>query len=158
MTAPRLAPALCVLALGLGLVLLLGAGPAPQLNYPADDAAYLDACYRTALGQCLGRDYTSPIGPAAILPTALAMRLGQHTVGALVTGSALVWLGGGWFAWWIARPRMSGWLAGGFALFTAGTAAAPYTLDSGSWRILSYGMLYNRLAWAALGLAAARRP
>jgi hypothetical protein len=155
MTAPRLAPALCAIALGLGLVLLLAAGPAPQLNYPADTANYLDACYRTALGQWLGRDYTSPIGPAAILPAALAMRLGQHTVGALVTGSVLVWLSGGLLAWWIARPRMSEWLAGGFALFTAGTAAAPYTLDFGSWRILSYGMLYNRLAWAALGLAAA---
>jgi hypothetical protein len=155
MTVPRLAPTLCAIALGLGLVLLLGAGPAPQLNYPADDAAYLDACHRTATGQWLGRDYTSPIGPAAILPTALAMRFGQHTVGALVTGSALVWLGGGLLAWWIARRRMNGWMAAGFALFTAGTAAAPYTLDFGSWRILSYGMLYNRLAWAALGLAAA---
>lgn len=155
MIVPRQAPALCAIALGLGLFLLLGAGPAPQLNYPADDATYLDACYRTATGQWLGRDYTSPVGPAAILPAALAMRLGQHTVGALVTGSVIVWLGGGLLAWWIARPRMPEWLAAGFALFTAGTAAAPYTLDFGSWRILSYGLLYNRLAWAALGLAAA---
>lgn len=142
-------------ALAFGATLLIAAGPAPQLIYPSDDAAYLDACQRASLGQWMGRDFSSPIGPAALLPTALAMKLGGATVNALVVGSALTWLAFGLLAWFTARPRMPAWLAAAFALFVAATAAAPYTLDAGSWRILSYGMLYNRLAWAALCVAAA---
>lgn len=141
-------------ALGLGAWLLLAAGPAPQLNYPSDVAAYLDACQRGALGQWLGRDFSSPIGPAALLPTVMAMQLVGSTVQALALGSALVWLAYGVVAWLAVRNRMPAWCALLFALFVAGTAAAPYTLDFGSWRILSYGMLYNRLAWAALCIAA----
>lgn len=138
----------------MGALLLWTAGPAPQLIYPSDDAAYLDATYRAASGQWMGRDFGSPIGPAAILATVLGMKIGGATVHALVTGSILTWLGYGLAAWLVARSRLPAWLAAGFTLFTAATAAAPYTLDFGSWRILSYGMLYNRLAWAALGIAA----
>jgi hypothetical protein len=141
-------------ALALGAFFLIAAGPAPQLLFPSDVAAYLDACHRAALGQWLGRDFNSPIGPAALLPAALAMRLGGATVDALAIGSAFTWLAYGILAWLTARPRMPSWLAGAFALFVAASAAAPYTLDFGSWRILSYGMLYNRLAWAALAIAA----
>jgi len=142
-------------ALAIGAGLLLGAGPAPQLIYPSDDATYLDACHRSTLGQWLGRDFSSPIGPAAILPTALAMKLSGTTVHALVTGAALTWLAYGALAWFTAQPRMPAWLAAAFALFVAATAAAPYTLNFGSWQVLSYGMLYNRLAWAALSIATA---
>lgn len=145
----------CAGALALGTMLLLAAGPAPQLIYPSDDVVYLDACHRASLGQWLGRDYTSPIGPAALLPTTLAMKIGGADVRALANGSALTWLAYGILASVAARPRMDAWLAGAFALFVAGTAAAPYTLDFGAWNEQSYGMLYNRLAWAALCPAAA---
>ncbi len=136
----------------MGSVLLLAAGPAPQLLYPSDVAAYLDACQRAALGQWLGRDYDSALGPAALLPTVLAMKLGGIDVHALAAGSAIAWLVFGTLAWLVARPRMPNWLATGFAIFVAGTAAAPYTPDFGKWNILSYGMVYNRLAWAALSI------
>ncbi len=135
--------------------LLWAAGPAPQLLYPFDTAAYLDACHRAATGQWLGRDFGSPIGPAAILPTVLAMKVGGATVHALAGASVLIWLSYALITWFAVRRRISAWLAGAFALFTAGIAAAPYTLDFGHWRSLSYGMSYNRLAWASLGIAAA---
>lgn len=151
----RIAPWLFAAALAGGTILLPAAGPAPQLLYPSDVTAYLDACHRASLGQWLGRDFSSPVGPAALLPTVLAMKLGGANVNALPHGAALTWLTVGLLAWRIARPRMPAWLAGTFALFAAATAAAPYPLDFGSWRILSYAILYNRLAWVALALAAA---
>ncbi len=141
-------------ALVLGAALLLAAGPAPQLLYPSDDVTYLDACHRAAIGQWLGRDFSSPIGPAALLPVVMAMKAAGTTVQALVLGSALSWLGFGTLAWGVARLRMPAWLAAGFALFVSATAAALYTLDFGRWNVLSYGILYNRLAWAALSIAA----
>lgn len=141
-------------ALLLGAFLLAAGGAAPQLLFPSDDAAYLDACYRASLGQWLGRDFSSPIGPAALLPTVVVMKLGGASINALVFGSALTWLVYGMLAWFATRERMPVWLAAAFALFVAATAAAPYTLDFGAWNILSYGMLYNRLAWAALCVAA----
>ncbi len=150
----RLAAIFFASALILGAALLLAAGPAPQLIFPSDVAAYLDACQRSTLGQWMGRDFTSAIGPAAILPTVLAMKFWGANIGSLVLASVFVWLGGGAFAWLALRPRLPAWLAAGFALFVAATAAAPYTLDFGTWKILSYAMLYNRLAWAALSLAA----
>jgi hypothetical protein len=141
-------------SLALGLFLLIAAGPAPQLLFPSDDAAYLDACHRAALGQWMGRDFSSPIGPAALLPIVLAMKFRGATVNALALGSALSWLVYGGLTWLTVRPRMPAGIAAVFALLVAATAAAPYTLDFGSWQILSYAMLYNRLAWAALGIAA----
>jgi hypothetical protein len=140
-----------LLAGALGILLT---GPAPQLSYASDTANYLSACGASAGGLILQRDYFSPIGPAAILPTVLAMRVHAATVAALAWGSALAWLGYGLAAWTVARPRMVGWLAAAFALFVAATATAPYTLDFGNWHSLSYGMLYNRLAWAAVCIAA----
>ncbi len=149
------APAVFAVALAGGVLLLSSAGPAPQLIYPSDDVVYLDACHRASLSQWLGRDFISPIGPAALVPTTLAMRIGGANVHAFSNGSVLAWLAYGLLAWLAARPRMAAWTAAAFALFVAGIAAAPYTLDFGAWNVLSYGMLYNRLAWAALCLAAA---
>jgi hypothetical protein len=137
-----------------GAVVIGLTGAAPELNYPSDTANYLDASSAAAAGLRLQRDFFSPIGPAAILPTVVAMRLRGPTVAALAGGAALAWLGYGLVAWAVAARRMPGPLAAGFALFVAGTAAAPYTLDFGDWHSLSYGMLYNRLAWAALCIAA----
>jgi hypothetical protein len=149
---PRLSVLLFVAALASGAWLILAAGPAPQLNFAADVAAYLDAVHRASLGQWLGRDYTAAIGPAAILPATLAMRLAGPGIQALVYGSALAWAAYGTLGWLAMRHRMSAWWAGGFALYVAATAAAPYVLDFGDWRVLSYGLLYNRLAWAAVCL------
>lgn len=141
-------------ALAAGTALLLAAGPAAQLLFPSDDAAYLDACHRVSLGQWPGRDFLAAIGPAAMLPTALAMKLGGATVDALVIGSAGTWLAFGTVGWFALRSKLPPWLAACFALFVAATAAAPYPLDFGQWNIHSYGMLYNRLAWATLCIAA----
>jgi len=145
---------LWALALAAGAAAIAAAGLAPQALFPSDTANYLDICYQSARGLRLDGDFLSPIGPAAILPTTLAMRLGLVSANALVAGSVLAWLGYGSVAWLVARPRMPGAIALGFALFAAGTAAAPYTLDFGRWHVLSYGMLYNRLAWAAVAIAA----
>lgn len=75
-----------------GAVLLLAAGPAPQLIFPSDDATYFDACHRESLGQVLGRDYTAPICPAAQVPTVLAMKLGNPYANTKTTRSTFVWL------------------------------------------------------------------
>lgn len=144
-----------VVMLVAGCAMILLAGPAPQLNFPADVSIYLDAADRCARGQSLDRDFFCPIGPGAILPTVLAMRWGILGAAALAGGSALVWTAFGIIAWFIARPRMNSWIAAGFSLFVAATAAAPYALDFGSWQILSYGMLYNRLAWSVVILVCA---
>lgn len=142
--------ALSILA---GVFLILGAGPVPQMIYVADVTSYLDACFRTASGQRIGVDFSSPVGPAALLPTVLGMRLNGPDVHALVFGSAFAWVAFGLAAWAVARPRLKPPLAAGFSLFVAATAAAPYPLDFGNWNTLSYGLLYNRLAWAALCVA-----
>jgi len=141
--------------LAVGAVAIFAAGPAPQLIFAADVANYLDGCHRVSLGQVLGADFSSPIGPAALLPCAVMMRINGADIHALVGGSVLVWLGFGLLSWLAVGSRLPSWLAAGFALFVAATAAAPYTLDFGSWRTLSYGLLYNRLAWSALCVAAA---
>lgn len=141
-----------VLAMAAGAALIIVAGPVPQLLFPSDLAAYLDACYRSSLHQVLGSDFSSPIGPAAILPTTVGMRLVGVRVAALTFGACLNWVVYGLSAWLVARRRMKGGLAVAFAIFVAATAAAPYTLDFGSWRVLSYSLLYNRLAWATLCL------
>ena len=83
------------------------------------------------------------------------MKLGCTAANALAIGSALVWLVYGALGFTVLRPRTTIWFSTAFAVFIAATAAAPYPLDFGSWRILSYAMLYNRLAWAALCLASA---
>jgi hypothetical protein len=151
---PRVTPALgCFGLLMFGAALLGFAGPAPQLIFASDVVFYLDACHRAAGGQWLGRDFTSPIGPAALLPTVLAMRFFGPDVSGLVGGSVIAWGGFGALAWMIARSRLNSIYAIGFSLFVAGTAAGLYPLDFGDWRSLSYGLLYNRLAWAALALA-----
>jgi hypothetical protein len=147
-------PVIFGLLLAAGAVAIVAAGLAPQSQFPGDVAAYLDICYQSIRSLRLGRDFFSPIGPGAVLPTVLAMRAGLPSARALVAGSALAWLGYGCAAWWVARPRMSAAIAAGFALFAAGTAAAPYALDFGRWRILSYAMVYNRFAWAAVAIAA----
>ena len=152
-SSDRVAKWLFAVALTLGAGLLLATGPAPQLGYASDTVGYLDACHRASLGQWLGRDFTFPIGPSGLLPTTLAMKVVGPSVSALAVGGTFAWLAFGGLAWLTAQPRMPGWLAGAFALFVAATAAAPYTLDFGSWRNLSYGMHYNRLAWAALCIA-----
>ncbi|HVW19730.1 MAG TPA: hypothetical protein VHC86_00800 [Opitutaceae bacterium] len=136
-------------ALAIGL-----AGPVPQTIYPSDTANYLDACHSLAAGLVLDRDFSAPIGPAAFWPTAIFARMGGASAAALALGECLTWIAYGVLGWLATRRRMPGWLAAGFALFVAATAAAPYTLDFGNWRSLSYGMMYNRLAWAALALVA----
>jgi hypothetical protein len=143
-----------VTALAGGAILIGATGPVPILYAASDVAIYLDACYNVSKHLVLGRDFFSPIGPSALLPTALAMRLGGATVGALAYGAILAWLGYGTVAWLTARSRMNHWLAVGFALFAAATASAPYSLDFGSWRALSYSLLYNRMAWTAICIAA----
>lgn len=156
--AARLRPdrwtVLCGALLAGGALLLWSAGPAPLGQYPSDVVNYLDASQRTLLGQWMARDYTAPIGPAALWPVALAMRLtGQAHVNALGFGSIVLWLAFGLCAWQASRPRLRPWLAVGFTLLVAGTAAAPYVLDFGRWDVPSYAMGYNRQAWALLCLA-----
>lgn len=142
-------------ALVIGSILIAASGPAPQLIFPADTANYLDGTYRLFLRQELGGAFSSPIGPAAYIPTVIATHLIGPEAKALAFGAAIANALFGLFSWRVAITRMHVVPAALFTLLVANTASASYTLDFGSWNILSYGMLYNRYAWAICMTAAA---
>src|SRR6185312_9719671 len=86
-TASVSAPAAAAAALlAAGALAIALTGAVPQTGFPSDTANYLDACHRVASGLVLYRDFSSPIGPAALWPTAIFARAAGASAAALGRG------------------------------------------------------------------------
>lgn len=126
----------------------------PQASYIDDTVAFLDGARRAATGAWLGRDFSSPIGPGAFVPTALFLRLGFSPGWALSLDAAF------WFALiaglaWCQTARWSDKTARWFFALGLGlVAGTPYRIGEIEWTHTTWALRYNAvgIALAALGV------
>lgn len=128
--------------------ILIAFTTSPQASYIDDIVAHVDGARKLAGGAMLGRDFSSPIGPAAYIPDALLLRIGIAPGLAYSIGAAL------WFAIiaslaWIRTSKwedpLPRWV---FALGVALIAASPHRVGEAAWIHTTWALRYN-----ALGLA-----
>jgi len=118
--------------------------------YTADAFMVLDGAWRMVNGQRPHVDFNSMIGPAAYLPTVVGFRLAANTSRGFADGQALVGLGVGIWAYWLAAklnefPRIV------YALCVTAVAISPAELGLGP-LATTPAMTYNRFAYGLLGI------
>ena len=138
-----------------GLVLICGAtwliGAVPTKIYGHDVFMWLAGGWRALNGQRAHVDFTSPFGPLMFMITGLGLEISHHSVDGVGYGSAIVALIVGTWSFFLAKNRLASSPRLILSLFLAALAAAPYPLGLSPF-MSSHAMLYNRYAYALLGL------
>jgi len=141
-----------VLGLAILLALLLALpGQTVTTKYLNDLFIFLDGAHRIMAGQVPNRDFHSALGPLSFYIPAAGYWLSGSFGGAMPVGMALVVLALAAAAVHIIGSRLAPPVAIPLAAYLLLIAAVPINVGEGIGD-LSFGMFYNRIGWAALGL------
>jgi hypothetical protein len=136
--------AICALLLALP-------GQTVTTRYLNDLFIFLDGVHRVSEGQVPNRDFHTALGPLVYYVPALGYWVSGHLGGAMPVGMALLVLMMALAAAHIVSSRLRPVIALPLAIFLILVAAVPINLGE-TIAGLSFGMFYNRVGWAALGL------
>ncbi len=120
-------------------------------RYLNDLFIFLDGVHRVSEGQVPNRDFHTALGPLVYYVPAVGYWISGHMGGAMPVGMALLVVAIGLAAAHIVGSRLRPAIALPLAVFLILVAAVPINLGE-SIAGLSFGMFYNRVGWAALGL------
>ncbi len=141
-----------VIVIGAVCALLLAVpGQTVTTRYLNDLFIFLDGVHRVSEGQVPNRDFHTALGPLVYYVPALGYWISGHLGGAMPVGMALLVLAVALAAAHIVSSRLRPAIALPLAIFLILVAAVPINLGE-SIAGLSFGMFYNRVGWAALGL------
>jgi hypothetical protein len=141
-----------VIAMAMVCALLLALpGQTVTTRYLNDLFIFLDGVHRISEGQVPNRDFHTALGPLVYYVPALGYWLSGHLGAAMPVGMALLVLMMALAAAHIVSSRMRPAIALPLSVFLILVAAVPINLGE-SIAGLSFGMFYNRVGWAALGL------
>lgn len=148
----NLSTALFALALAAACALLLGV-PAETVTakYVNDLFVFLDGVHRIDQGQVPNRDFHTALGPLNYYLPAVGYWISGTMGGAMPVGLALLVLGFAPLAAWILGSRLRPAIGIPLAAYLVLVLAVPANIGE-SVAALSFGMFYNRIGWAALGL------
>src|SRR5688500_17832055 len=155
MNVSKLGPAYVaalVLAVATICALLLALpGQTVTTRYLNDLFIFLDGVHRVSEGQVPNRDFHTALGPLVYYVPALGYWISGHLGAAMPVGMALLVLMMALVAAHIVSSRLRPAIALPLSIFLILIAAVPINLGE-SINGLSFGMFYNRIGWAALGL------
>jgi len=120
-------------------------------SYVEDAIFFADNAWRIVWGQRPHVDYSSGLGPAAYLLSALGIKLARGNLNGLGYGNVCAGIAIGIWAYALLVRRVSGWLAVAGAGMLSILALAPVQLGE-SFRLSTIAMSYNRQGYALLGL------
>ena len=126
-------------------------GIVPMRSYVEDIVFFADNAWRVVWGQRPHVDYSSGLGPAAYLYSALGIKLARGNLNGLGYGNVCAGIAIGIWAYALLVRRVSGWLAVAGAGMLSILALAPVQLGE-SFRLSTIAMSYNRQGYALLGL------
>jgi hypothetical protein len=141
-----------VLAVATICALLLALpGQTVTTRYVNDLFIFLDGVHRVSEGQVPNRDFHTALGPLVYYVPAIGYWISGHLGAAMPVGMALLVLMMATAAAHIVSSRLRPAIALPLSIFLILVAAVPLNLGE-SIAGLSFGMFYNRIGWAALGL------
>jgi hypothetical protein len=127
------------------------AGPIVQYVYAHDAFIFLDGGWRVLHGQRPQVDFSTNLGPMVFLFTAAGIAIGKHGGLALVIAQALFGVLIAALAYYFSVSRLPGIAGVSLATVLVLLTLAPYNIGEPPW-MLTYGMIYNRIGYALLGL------
>jgi hypothetical protein len=149
--SPATSAALVLAAAGICALLLALPGQTVTTRYLNDLFIFLDGVHRVSEGQVPNRDFHTALGPLVYYVPALGYWISGHLGAAMPVGMALLVLMMALAAAHIVSSRLRPAIALPLSVFLILVAAVPVNLGE-SIAGLSFGMFYNRIGWAALGL------
>ena len=138
-----------LLAVILGICLRMGI--VPTRSYVSDVIAFAENGWRLMWGLRPHADFSSGLGPVALLPWALGLKAAGGSLNGLGYGISGAGIAIGVWAYALLARRVSGWLAVAGAAMLCLLAVAPVQLGE-SFRLSAIAMSYNREGYALLGL------
>ncbi len=132
-------------------LLLAGPGETVTTRYVNDLFIFLDGVHRVDQGQVPNRDFHTALGPLVYYVPAIGYWIAGHLGGALPVGMALLTLALALVAAHVFSSRLRPAITLPLAVFLILIAAVPINLGE-TLAGLSFGMFYNRVGWAALGI------
>ncbi len=148
---PASVAALIIAVAAICALLLALPGQTVTTRYLNDLFIFLDGVHRVSEGQVPNRDFHTALGPLVYYVPALGYWVSGHLGGAMPVGMALLVLMMALAAAHIVSSRLRPAIALPLSVFLILVAAVPINLGE-SIAGLSFGMFYNRVGWAALGL------
>lgn len=148
---PASVAALIIAVAAICALLLALPGQTVTTRYLNDLFIFLDGVHRVSEGQVPNRDFHTALGPLVYYVPALGYWVSGHLGAAMPVGMALLVLMMALAAAHIVTSRLRPAIALPLAIFLILIAAVPINLGE-SINGLSFGMFYNRIGWAALGL------
>jgi hypothetical protein len=136
--------AICALLLALP-------GETVTTRYVNDLFIFLDGVHRVDQGQVPNRDFHTALGPLVYYVPAIGYWIAGNLGGAMPIGMALLTLALALVAAHVFSSRLRPAIALPLAVFLILIAAVPINLGE-TLAGLSFGMFYNRVGWAALGI------
>jgi hypothetical protein len=148
---PASVAALIIAVAAICALLLALPGQTVTTRYLNDLFIFLDGVHRVSEGQVPNRDFHTALGPLVYYVPALGYWISGHLGAAMPVGMALLVLMMALAAAHIVSSRLRPAIALPVSIFLILIAAVPINLGE-SINGLSFGMFYNRIGWAALGL------
>jgi len=127
------------------------AGAAPVSIFGHDIFFFLDNSYRVLQGQIPHRDFGSAWGILTYVPDAVGLAISGMRPDGIGYGSAVFGFVLGYWAYAVARKRMSAAASAIVGVYTALLIVAPFSLGYGPLHF-SHAMAYNRYGFALLGI------
>ncbi|WP_243370640.1 hypothetical protein [Microvirga solisilvae] len=141
---------LLIVAASCALLLALP-GTTIVASYVNDLFIFLDGAHRIASGQVPSRDFHTPLGPLSFYIPAIGYWWAGNMGGAMPFGMALATLSLSLPLAHVLGSRMRAVIAIPYGFFLLLVVATPMNLGE-SVTELSFGMFYNRIGWASLGV------